>query len=133
MNTIQTPPNQRDMTRLHPVIYKIMLGLVLWMLLESWGFVAGGYSAIALGMVTFFLIVSIGLVAALWRISRRNRTSGLDKGRSRSFGAWLDGEFDTWGSRLHGTHAATQIILPIAAAAVGMTLLMIVLHLDLAT
>ncbi|HEX3885647.1 MAG TPA: hypothetical protein VHW66_23545 [Stellaceae bacterium] len=133
MNTMHTNPDQRDMARLHPAVYKIMLGLVLWMLLAAWGFVAGGYSAIALGMVTFFLVVTMGLVAALWRISRRNRMSGLDKGRSRSFGAWLDGEFDTWGSRLHGTHAATQIILPIAAAAVGMTLLMIVLHLDLAT
>jgi FtsH-binding integral membrane protein len=133
MYNTQTPPNQRDMARLHPAIYKIMLGLVLWMLLAAWGFVAGGYSAIALGMVTFFLVVTTGLVAALWRISRRNRMSGLDKGRDRTFSAWLDGEFDTWGSRLHGTHAATQIILPIAAAAVGMTLLMIVLHLDLAT
>ena len=129
----QTTANQRDMARLHPAIYKIMLGLVLWMLLAAWGFVAGGYTTLVLAMVTFFLIVSTGLIAVLWRISRRNRMSGLDKGRERTFGAWLDGEFDTWGSRLHGTHAATQVILPIAAAAVGMTLLMIVLHLDVVT
>jgi len=118
--------------RLHPYLYKIMIGLAVWMLLAAWGFVYSGYAGIAMGMITFFLIVSVGLVMALWRISRRGRDTGLDKGRGRTLAAWLDGEVEIWGSRIHGTHAATQIILPLAAAAVGMTVLMIVLHLDLA-
>jgi hypothetical protein len=116
---------------MHPYIYKMMVGLVLWMLLAAWGFVSSGYTGIALGMITFFLIVSVGLIAVLWRISRRGRDTGLDKGRRRTLAAWLDGEVEVWGSRLHGTHAATQILLPLVAAAVGMTVLMIVLHLDL--
>ncbi|HEX5319018.1 MAG TPA: hypothetical protein VFW46_07665 [Stellaceae bacterium] len=133
MDTIRPDRNQRDMSRLHPAVYKIMLVLVAWMLLMAWGFVASGYAGIALTMVSFFFVVSMGLLFVLWRISRRGIGRGLDKGRDRAFGTWLGGELDTWGSRLHGSHAATQIILPIAAAAVGMTLLMIVLHLDLAT
>jgi len=138
MDTDRTQPNfiarqPNFITRLHPYIYKIMMGLVLWMLLAAWGFVSSGYAGIALGMITFFLIVSVGLLAVLWRISRRSSETGLDKGRIRTLSAWLDGEVDIWGSRIHGTHAATQIILPLAAAAVGMTVLMIVLHLDLAT
>lgn len=131
MNTGRVQPN--FIARLHPYIYKIMMLLVLWMLVAAWGFVASGYTGIALGMITFFLIVSVGLLAVLWQISRRGPDTGLDKGRNRSLAAWLDGEVEIWGSRIHGTHAATQIILPLAAAAVGMTVLMVVLHLDLAT
>lgn len=130
MRTSQIQP--RYIARLHPYMYKIMMLLVLWMLVAAWGFVGNGYTELALGMITFFLIVSVGLIAVLWRISRRGPGSGLDKGRSRTLGAWLDGEVQIWGSRIHGTHAATQIILPLAAAAVGMTVLMIVLHFDLA-
>ena len=130
MDTSRTQPN--FIGRLHPHLYKIMMLLVLWMLLAAWGFVYTGYTGIALTMVTFFLIVSVGLLTVLWRISRRGPGTGLDKGRNRSLSAWLDGEVEIWGSRIHGTHAATQIILPLAAAAVGMTVLLIVLHLDLA-
>jgi len=131
MDTSRTQPN--FISRLHPYLYKLMMLLVLWMLIAAWGFVSSGYTGIVLGMITFFLIVSVGLLAVLWRISRRGPDTGLDKGRSRTLSAWLDGEVEIWGSRIHGTHAATQIILPLAAAAVGMTVLVIVLHLDLAT
>lgn len=128
MNTSRTQPN--FIARLHPYMYKTMMLLVLWMLIAAWGFAGDGYSGLALGMITFFLIVAVGLLAVLWRISRRGPGLGLDKGRPRSLRAWLDGEVQIWGSRIHGTHAATQVILPLAAAAVGMTVLMIVLHLD---
>jgi len=133
MDTVRTEPNRPLMARLHPSVYKIIIALVVWMLLAAWGFVASGYSGIALAVVTFFLVMSTGLVAILWRISRRGPGTGLDKGRKRSFDDWLAGELDTGGSHLSGKDAVAQILLPIGAAAVGMTILMLVLHLDLMT
>lgn len=119
-------------TRLHPAIYKILIALTLWLLAAIWGFAAHGYSGITLVVVTLFLLVSISLVAVLWRISRRGRDRGLDTPAvRRTIGTWLRGDLDTWQGRLKGSEAATQVILPIAAAAVAMTALVIVLHFDL--
>lgn len=133
MDTSRSDPNDPVMARLHPSIYKIMIGLVVWMVLAAWGFVASGYSGFALAVVTLFLLMSVGLVTVLWRISRRGRGTGLDKGGTRTFDAWLAGNLDTGGSRLKGRDAFAQILLPIGAAAIGMTVLMLVLHFDLMT
>ena len=44
------------------------------------------------------------------------------------FSDWAAGEFETWQDSVKGTNAAAEIILPIAAAAVGMTAFAIVFH-----
>ena len=126
-------PNRALIARLHPSIYKIIIGLVVWTVLAAWGFGLSSYSEFYLTVVTLFLIMATGLVTVLWRISRRGRGTGLDKGRDRSFDDWLRGEVDTGGSTLRGRDAFAQILLPIGAAAVGMTILMLVLHFDLMT
>jgi hypothetical protein len=39
---------------------------------------------------------------------------------------WITGDFVVWGSRLHGTQAAIDMLLPLAAVAFGLTALEIV-------
>lgn len=45
-----------------------------------------------------------------------------------SLRSWAARDFDTWQDRLSSTQAALQILLPIAAAAIGMTVFGIVFH-----
>jgi hypothetical protein len=43
-----------------------------------------------------------------------------------SFHDWKIGDFAVWGARLRGTHAAIDMLLPLAAVAFGLTALGIV-------
>ena len=38
-----------------------------------------------------------------------------------SFRDWRSGDFAVWGSRVHGTDAAIDMLLPLAAVAFGLT------------
>jgi hypothetical protein len=75
--------------------------------------------------VTGFLIVVIAIPFVLWRVGRANDPDGEEPQRFRD---WASGRFETWQDRQQGANAAVEIILPIAAAAVGMTALAIVFH-----
>ena len=44
------------------------------------------------------------------------------------FRDWASGQFETWQERVKGANAAVEILLPVAAAAVGMTAFAIVFH-----
>jgi hypothetical protein len=41
---------------------------------------------------------------------------------------WVVGEFDTWTGPVKGASATAEVLLPIAAVAVGMTVLGLVFH-----
>ena len=47
---------------------------------------------------------------------------------ARSDSDWAAGQFETWQDSQKGSTAAAEIILPIAAAAVGMTAFALVFH-----
>lgn len=108
---------------LHPVIYQALIGLALWFLVAIWlGFGGDGYTDYLLVVVTGLFAISILLPAALWRIWRahHNRDS-----RAQSFRTWAASEFSIWQDHTTGFTAAIEILLPIAAVAFGMTLLII--------
>ena len=71
--------------------------------------------------------MALAIPYALWRQWRRTRR---DRGsvHYESFRDWAAGGFDTWQDRVKGGNAAAEIVLPIAAAAVGMTAFGIVLR-----
>jgi hypothetical protein len=118
----------RQHLHLHPLVYKAMIALVVWLAAAIWGFAASGYAGLVVIIASLFLLVALVLPAILWRISRRGREAGLDAGERDRLGAWLGDEVETWQGPLKGSQAATQIILPLAAAAIGMTALALVLH-----
>ena len=121
------PGNNTSTDRIPPLIYAVLVGFVAWMVLAAWGFAGPGYADVALTVVTGFLIVVITIPFILWRVARANQDRSEDE-RSPSFAEWSSGQFETWQDRVKGSSAATEIILPIAAAAIGMTAFAIVFH-----
>jgi hypothetical protein len=112
--------------RLPYAVYAILAGFVAWMALAAWGFAGPGYADLSLTVVTLFLVVVVAIPVVLWRVWRANSTP---KERMREpLADFATGEFETWQDRVKGRNAAAEIILPIAAAAVGMTALAIVFH-----
>jgi len=76
-------------------------------------------------------IAAGGCVAALVLVSgslvwQRHQTVYQRHPNEISFRDWRIGDFAVWGSKLHGTHAAIDMLLPLAAVAFGLTALGIV-------
>jgi len=127
MNSDPKDPAGRKSTDALPfVVYAALIGFVAWMALAAWGFAGPGYADLSLAVVTGLLVVAIAIPLVLWRVWRANSDPG-ERGRE-PFADWAAGDFETWQDRLKGRNAAAEIILPIAAAAVGMTALAIVFH-----
>jgi hypothetical protein len=101
---------------LHPRVYALMIALAGWLVLSVWIFSGIGSTDYLLAIVSGFIFVAVALPFIL---SRQRRRSG-DR-ETPSFRTWESLDFDTWTGRLRGSHAAAEILLPIAAVAFGMT------------
>jgi hypothetical protein len=111
--------------RLHPRVYAILIGLALWLMLSVWLFAGGGIVDYLLVIVCGFIFIAVALPFILSRVARSDDS---DDDGLQSFRDWSAAQFDTWQGRLSGAQAATQIALPIAAVAIGMTVFGIALH-----
>ena len=120
------PKNSRSTDRLPLAVYAIVVGFVAWMAIAAWGFAGPGYADLSLSVVTGLLLVAIAIPYVIWRVGRANTEEQADD--RMSFSEWRSSQFETWQDRQKGVTAATEIILPIAAAAVGMTAFAIVFH-----
>jgi hypothetical protein len=120
------PKKSVSTDRLPLVVYAAFIGFVAWMGLAAWGFAGPGYADLSLAVVTGLLIVAIAIPLILWRVWRANTDERADD-RMR-FSEWKSMQFETWQDRVKGSDAAVEIILPIAAAAIGMTAFAIVFH-----
>jgi hypothetical protein len=119
--------NKPVFDELHPRVYGAAAGLVAWFLLSAWVlFDRGGDIALALGFVTLLLVVAVVLPWVLFEIWRRYRMPYEAHSREPSFHDWRAGSFSVWGARLHGTDAAIDVLLPLAAVAFGLTAIGIV-------
>lgn len=125
--TMAADPGVPRTDRLPYAVYGILIGFVAWMALAAWGFAGPGYANLSLTVVTGLLVVAIGIPFVLWRVGRANRDTKTDD-MPEPFADWAAGDFETWQDRVKGRNAAAEIVLPIAAAAVGMTALAIVFH-----
>jgi hypothetical protein len=114
--------------RLPLLVYGTLVGLIAWFVIAAWGFASAGYADLILVVVTGFFIVALGIPFILWRVARANRDPTATREKPVHFAEWASGTFETWQDRVRGANAATEIALPIAAAAVGMTALVIVFH-----
>jgi hypothetical protein len=78
------------------------------------------------------LSVAVGLpwvLSSVWRKYRMPREPHLE---ALLYREWRRGDFAVWGSRLHGMHAAIDILPPLAAVAFGLTAIGIVFALGAA-
>ena len=128
--------HQRDRTSaVHPLFYRIMIGLTALWIVVAWGFFVGrGYASLVVAVVTFIGIIAIVLPAELLRIRRnhRNVRNAHEENLQPTFGSfrrWLARDFNTQEGRLKGRDAAVEILLPIAAASIGGLLFVIAFHL----
>jgi hypothetical protein len=119
---------------LHPLMYMIIGGLALWFVLSAWVFFGGaGYIELALTVVSMVLFMAFAIPFTLWRAGvkarKTDRPPGAGEELPESFGTWIEGEFDTWTGPQTSATAAAEILLPIAAVALGIMALGIVFEL----
>ena len=139
------PPSPRDASNegvsneLHPVVYRTAAALLIWYVVAAWLLFGGaGYIDLAFAMISTLVVVTIGILSALWRTGAKARrakagSAASDEsdaaGETEPFASWLRREFSTWTDRQKCTTAAVEILLPLAAVAFGLTALGIVLDL----
>ncbi len=112
--------------RLHPLVYKGTVALLLWMVLAAWGFLGlRGYSALALTVVTILAAIAIILPLSLWHLGHHTHP---DRAARRSLGEWLEADLEIWQGRLPAKLALVNILTIPAAAALGMTALAVVFY-----
>jgi hypothetical protein len=113
--------------RLHPGVYALLIGFVVWLVVSVWSFAEAGLANYLLFIVSGFIFIAVALPLILSRVSPRDRAADADD-RLPSFREWASWDFDTWQGRLSGLQAAAQILLPIAAVALGMMAFGIAFH-----
>jgi len=119
--------------QLHPVVHKAAAALLIWFVAAAWLlFGGGGYIDLALAMISVLVFVILAILMALRRVKQRSDARSTVAGDSHAVGApqslgmWLHGEFATHSGREKGSVAAVEILLPIAAVALGITVLGII-------
>jgi len=115
---------------LHPLVYRIVIGLTLWLVLSVWAFFnTGAYVGLALAMITLFFLVIVAIPVVLWVTWLHNAAPAETRKPVESFRDWESQDFATWTGGLSGREAAMQILLPIAAVSIGMTIFGLVFYL----
>jgi L-asparagine transporter-like permease len=109
---------------MHPRVYTILIGLTAWFALAVWSFAGVGLVNYLLFVVCGFLFVAVALMLILSSVG--HTTAREDQ--KPSFRDWARRGYETWAGEVSGAEAATQILLPIAAAAVGMTAIGIIFY-----
>lgn len=113
---------------LHPLVNMAIIGAALMFVAAVWIFFdSGPYEAWLDVVVTGLFVIAIAIPALLWLTWRRNADGARDDSHL-SFRDWAAGEFDTLTGPVKGANATAEVLLPIAAVAVGMTVLGLVFH-----
>ena len=111
---------------LHPFVYAAAVGLVLWFVVAAWVFFSSfADMQLVLWVVTFFFLMTIMIPSAIWLTARRHEA---DSAKRLSLRDWASGDLDTAQGRRTATSAAIEMLLPLAAAAFGMTALGLVFY-----
>jgi hypothetical protein len=116
---------------LHPAIYLGLAGTCLWLIVSAWVFFGsqGQYAAYSVAVATGFFLIAGGIPFVIWRTWRHNAPDGTAEQPRRAFSDWWRGELETWQGRVEGWDAAVEVLLPLGAAAIGMTLIGLVFRL----
>jgi hypothetical protein len=118
--------NRPVWNQLHPLVYAAAAGCLMWFVLFAWIFFGGtGYADFALVVVSGFFLMAMAIPFALWLVHRKYEG---DAERVPSLREWAAGDFEIWQGRRRAAEAAIEILLPLAAAAVGMTAIGLVYH-----
>jgi hypothetical protein len=124
---------------LHPVIYKALAGLALWLVVSAWVFFGseGYYAGFAVAVVTGFFLIAAAIPFVMWRVWRKHAEPGevdppkavYKAAHKAAFSDWWRGKVETWQGSVEGWDAAVEVLMPLGVAAVGMTLIGLVFRL----
>jgi len=115
--------------RIHPFVYRAILGLALLLIASIWGFFGGRTSTgLVLTIASLFVGIALTLSYVLSRIARTFDDRDTARERGASFGAWLKGDFDSYGGRQPAREALVALFLPIIAVSLGMLVFALTLH-----
>jgi hypothetical protein len=105
------------------------MGLALWFVVSAWVFFGSAFHmGLILAIVCVLFIMAFGVPYILWRAgesARRSETNPTEQS-PEPLGAWIRTDFGTWTGNQSSVTAAVEILLPIAAVAVGIMALGIV-------
>ena len=119
--------NRPVFDQLHPNVYKAAVGLVALFVLAAWIlFDRQNDIGLPLAMVSVLLLVAVLLPWSLSLVWQRYELAHRRHPEKISYRDWKIGDFAVWGGKLRGTHAAIDMLLPLAAVAFGLTALGIV-------
>ena len=127
--TANPRPNQDDLNQtsaqrgsdtLHSRVYALLIGFAAWFALAVWSFAGSGVTDYLLVIVSGFIIIVVALQLILSCVGRTNDAAAKVDNQP-SLRDWAAADFETWQDRLSGAQAALHVLLPVAAAAVGMT------------
>jgi hypothetical protein len=114
--------NRPVFDQLHSSIYATAVGLVVWFALAAWTlFDRQNDIGLPLAMVSVLLLVAVLLPWSLFLVWKRYRMPHQRPPGRTSFHDWRTGDFAVWGSKIRATHAAIDMLLPLAAVAFGLT------------
>jgi hypothetical protein len=130
MNSDDVPPLETVTDRIHPDVSKAIIAFAALYLIAAWaGFFILPRMAFVLTVVSGLFLVAVVLLTILFRFLRRRRDRAPAADRM-GFADWLESEIGVLTGRLKGSVAATQILTPIAAVALGMVCFALVLRLE---
>ena len=124
--------NRPVLKQIHPWIYAIAVGLVAWFALSAWALFDHGFGrpnevSLPLTMVSVLFLVAVVLPWTLSLVWRRYRMPyERQSSPSAPIREWSLGDFPVWGGKIKGSHAAIDVLLPLAAVAFGLTAIGIV-------
>ena len=129
---------RRPSARLHPWIFKAIIGFVLWTIIAAWGFSSTwsadpqeSYTGLVLAVASYLCVVAVGIVGIMAYFTRHSPDPARqdDKPSRGPFHEWTSREIAVSDGHQRGSHVAMDILLPPAAVAIGMTALVLVWHL----
>ena len=119
-----TQPARPVTALLHPRVYTVLIVLTAWFAVAVWSFVGAGLVDYLLVIVSGFIFVTMALILILSRVGRTDNPAD----KPPPLREWARWDYETSAGRLPGAQAATQILLPIVAAAVGMTVIGLIFY-----
>ena len=82
--------------------------------------------SLSLMFVTLLFVVAVLLPWTMFVVWKKFQMPYERHPEPTSFHDWRDGDFAVWGARLHGCHAAIDVLLPLIAVSFGLTAIGIV-------
>jgi hypothetical protein len=113
--------------QIHSAIPKIAACLVVWFVLMAWLFFdRQSLVGLPLAFITALFVIAGLAFTGLFLVQYRHQPEYPSQPHEIPFQEWSAGTFEVWGSKQSSRQAAIEILLPIAAAAFGLTAIGIV-------